>query len=349
MLVAHHCFLNPARYKGQELIFIIPENIWNYVSLFLKICVCLFVFISAYGLTKKMMTMPENNSLFLHTSIKDMIFSRIFKLLGSFIFVFVLVTLFGCFYDPGRFTNIYGSSFKNAAIYYLIDMLGLAELLGTPTYLGTFWYYSLAILIILIIPAFYFANKKLGSIGFLALIAVINFTVEFSNRNIWHYILCIAVGVVCASRNVITRLVKIKLNENGAVNGIFKFLLEAIFLFILMLLREGPLKGELYPFWDAVIPVVLAVFCCEFVFRIPFLHRVLAFLGKYSVNIFLVHNFIRITWFYDFTYSFKYPMLIVIVLLIDSLILSLLIEGLKRLLHYNQFINKLIRLCCGNS
>lgn len=346
MLVAHHCFLGPGRYKGQEIIFIIPENIWNYVALFFKICVCFFVFISAYGLTKKMMILPENDPARLHASIKDMIISRIFKLLGSFMFVFVLVTLFGRFYDPGRFTEIYGSVFPDAAEYYFIDMLGLAELLGTPTYLGTFWYYSLAIVIILIIPAFYYMQKKLGSVGFLAVVAVINFTVNFDNRNIWHYIFCIAIGVVCACENLITRLVNLKLNENKTFNAILKFMLEAIFLFILMFLREGPLKGELYPFWDAIIPVVMAIFCCEFIFHIPVLHQVLAFLGRYSVNIFLVHNFIRITWFYDFTYSFKYPLVIVIVLLINSLILSLIIERMKSFLRYDQFINKLIHSCC---
>ena len=53
MLICHHCFMRPSRYKGQDLIFIIPEPIWNYVALFFKICVCIFVFISAYGITSK--------------------------------------------------------------------------------------------------------------------------------------------------------------------------------------------------------------------------------------------------------------------------------------------------------
>lgn len=343
MLLIHHCFQYPSRYKGQDLTFLIPEHILNTVALSFKICVCLFAFISAYGMTKKMMSIPDSDRRTLHVSVKNIISSRIIKLLGSFIFVFLLVDLFALFYDPARIPEIYGTKFPSCAEYFAADMLGLAELLGTPTFLGTYWYYSLAIVIILIVPAMYLLNKRIGSAAFLALVAVINFTVTFENRNIWHYILCIAVGVVCAAENVITRLVNYKICRNVYWNKIGKFTIEFLLVVVLLMLREGELKGELYPFWDAVIPVVLIPFLCEFIFPIPVIRQIFAFLGIYSANIFMVHNFIRNVWFYDFTYQFRYPVVIVGVLLINSLILSILIELLKKGLHYNQLINWIIR------
>lgn len=119
MLIAHHCFLGPSRYKGQELIFIIPESVWNYVALFFKICVSLFVFISAYGLTKKMMSLPKDaDSQTTHKFIGNMILSRVIRLLGGFIFVFLLVDIFALFYDPGRLAEIYGSVFPLNMEYY---------------------------------------------------------------------------------------------------------------------------------------------------------------------------------------------------------------------------------------
>lgn len=127
MLIAHHCFLGPSRYKGQELIFIIPESVWNYVALFFKICVSLFVFISAYGLTKKMMSLPKDaDSQTTHKFIGNMILSRVIRLLGGFIFVFLLVDIFALFYDPGRLAEIYGSVFPLNMEYYILDMLGPA-------------------------------------------------------------------------------------------------------------------------------------------------------------------------------------------------------------------------------
>ena len=50
-----------------------------------------------------------------------------------------------------------------------------------------------------------------------------------------------------------------------------------------------------------------------------------------------VPNASNTTWFNDFTYSFGYPLLI----LADSLAESMLVEGLKNLLHYNILLNKI--------
>ena len=58
MLICHHCFMRPSRYKGQDLIFIIPEPIWNYVALFFKICVCIFVFWHWWDFTASLAEKP---------------------------------------------------------------------------------------------------------------------------------------------------------------------------------------------------------------------------------------------------------------------------------------------------
>lgn len=341
MLICHHCFMRPSRYKGQNLTFIIPEPIWNYVALFFKICVCIFVFISAYGITSKIKNSSVSEDQ-LPLYVRNVIISRLIRLLGGFILVFLLVDLFGFFYDPGRFAEIYGTSFPGSVEYFFIDMLGLAHLLETPTFLGTYWYYSLAIIIVLIVPAFYLLLRRMGTVPFLGLIAVINFTVSIPNRDFWHYLLCIAVGVVCAHNNTIARIVNFQVVKSSKTGCFIKFVIECILMFLLMILRQGPLMGPLYPLWDALFPVIIAAFCCEFIFIIPGLRQILIFLGIYSANIFLVHNYIRKVWFYDFTYSFKYPLVIITVLFMISLILSILIEQLKKILHYNQFINFLV-------
>ena len=344
ILLFHHCFLRPNRYEGQTLKLFFPEYYLNYLASFGKICVCLFVFISAYALTKKMMSMnTDTDARTLSQSIGNLISSRLVKLLGSFAFVFLLLCLGCVFLSPGKLSGCYGTKFPDNAEYFLIDMLGLAQLLDTPTLIATFWYYTLAILIILIVPLFYLLLKRIGTVPFMSLVVILNFVIEFSNRNLWHYFLCIGVGVVCAYENTVTRWVNHKFIGSDLGNHVLKFFLEGISLFVLMVLREGPLKGELYCVWDAVIPVVIVCFCCEFLFHVPVLKQILKFLGIYSANIFLVHNFIRSVWFYDFTYSFQYPLLILLVLLLNSLVLSIAIELLKKLLHYNQFLNVIIR------
>ena len=291
------------------------------------------------------MSLPKDaDSQTTHKFIGNMILSRVIRLLGGFIFVFLLVDIFALFYDPGRLAEIYGSVFPLNMEYYILDMLGLAQLLGTPTFLGTYWYYSLALILIVLVPLFYLLLEKVGSLAFLCAVAVLNFTVTFGNINIWHYILCIAVGIAAAYGNTITRMVQFRICGNNVINKILKFLLEFSGILLVMSVREGPLKGVLYPFWDAVIPVMVTAFGCEFLFSLPGLKQVLRFLGVYSANIFLVHNYIRRVWLYDFTYSFKYPLLIVNVLMIISLMLSIGIEFLKKVLHYNEAVGKIVKL-----
>ena len=64
------------------------------------------------------------------------------------------------------------------------------------------------------------------------------------------------------------------------------------------------------------------------------------FIGKYSMNIFLIHTFIYYYWFSDFIYAFRYDWCIVAALLVTSLVVSYVIEGFKRLLKYNKLIDK---------
>ena len=45
-------------------------------------------------------------------------------------------------------------------------------------------------------------------------------------------------------------------------------------------------------------------------------------------------------------YSFKYPLLIVMVLLSISLVLSICIEQLKKIIHYNSFTCLLVQKIC---
>lgn len=51
-LLFHHCFLSPGRYKNLEVIFFpFTEYQVNHIAAFFKICVGIFVFLTAYEIT----------------------------------------------------------------------------------------------------------------------------------------------------------------------------------------------------------------------------------------------------------------------------------------------------------
>lgn len=340
ILLFHHCFLRPDRYEGHTLKLLFPEYYLNYIANFGKICVSLFVFVSAYGLTKKMMSLDKKSGISFAEGSKNVVCTRLVKLLGNFMFVFLCIVIACRILRPGLLTECYGTKFPANIEYFLMDFFGVANFFDTPSLKATFWYYGLAIFIILILPLLYQLLKRMEPFMFLVLMTIVNFFFSFSNKDIWHYFLCIGVGMVCAYTNFVTRSVEYKFSQSEWKNKVIKFILEFICTFVLMVFRQGPLKGKLYPFWDAVIPVVIALFCCEFIFAVPLFGKLFHFLGVYSAGIFLIHNFIRTTWFNDFTYSFGYPLVILLVLLLDSLAASIFVEKLKKFLHFDRLLNK---------
>lgn len=51
-------------------------------------------------------------------------------------------------------------------------------------------------------------------------------------------------------------------------------------------------------------PIIVIAFAASFITMIPGIRQVLLFLGKHSMNIFLIHTFIRHYFWSDFIYSF---------------------------------------------
>lgn len=81
-------------------------------------------------------------------------------------------------------------------------------------------------------------------------------------------------------------------------------------------------------------------FFFTFVGQIPGISHLLALLGKYSMNIFLIHTFLYYYYFGTFIYSFRYWLLIAAVLLGISLAVSMAIEGLKKLCRYDWLVKR---------
>ncbi|MDO4308124.1 MAG: hypothetical protein Q4C77_15000, partial [Eubacteriales bacterium] len=93
--------------------------------------------------------------------------------------------------------------------------------------------------------------------------------------------------------------------------------------------------------FDVFLTISVVVWSYLFIIRIPWLGDLLQFLGKHSMNIFLLHSFIRGSWFYEWTYSRGHFMIIWIILLLESLMLSVVVEKFKNLIGYNKFIDKI--------
>lgn len=349
LLIIHHCFLAPDRYEGQTVIFApFSERKFNFIALSFKICVALFLFISAYGITISYKRQFPGYRFTAKESEKAII-KRLIKMLSGFIFVYMLAQLYSVIVVRGeRYEFLYGTGVLSL-LYFFIDALGLAEMFSTPTFLATFWYMSLATIAVILIPMLIKAYKKFGIISVLFVSVLVRMFFEPSVETHFcylpDYLFCIAIGIWSADIDIIGLIEDKRISTNNSINSIIKLLVILVAGAVMMYLRQKTRYTVILPVWDGIIPILTCYLVHMYIGRIPIISDVLTYLGKHSMNIFLVHNFVRILWYYNFTYSFKYWWLITIVLLGISIVLSNIVEILKKITNYNKLVLQLLSRC----
>lgn len=349
LLIVHHCFMAPNRYEGQEVIFFpFSERKFNFIALSFKICVALFLFISAYGITISYKSkFPDYK--FSAVESEKAIFKRLVKMLSGFLFIFILAQIYSVLIiRGGRYSFVYGSGLVGA-LYCLIDALGLAELFCTPTFLATFWYMSLATIAVILIPIMIKAYKRFGIISVLMISILVRMffkpVPEAHYCYLPDYLFCIGTGIWSADIDVIGLIDRKRLFNSSVSNKIVKLLAILVIGAAAMYLRQKTKYTTLQAVWDGIIPILACYLVHAYIAKIPLIDNFLSYLGKHSMNIFLIHNFIRIMWYYDFTYSFKYWWLITIVLLAISVVLSNVVELLKRITKYDVIVAHILTRC----
>lgn len=90
-LMFHHCFLSGDRYRNLQVVFSpFSESIVNYIAAFLKICVPIFVFLTAYGITISLKKQYQLSKL-KYDNISEYVKHRFFNLYIGWIFVFFIL------------------------------------------------------------------------------------------------------------------------------------------------------------------------------------------------------------------------------------------------------------------
>lgn len=337
MMYVHHFYLSPERWAGYTVDFFpLTESMTVYLAEFLKTCVCVFVFITGYGMTQSLKQKhpdfrPSSTDMLSYTR------HRLVSLLSNFIFVYLLVILVS--FPTGRFFEIYGRS-GSSILYVLVDMFGLAKLFKTPSYVGTWWYMSLAIVLVVLFPLFVKLYREYRWAFLFAVMLLPRFlNLRVVNTNLLHYTLAMALGMYCAESDLFTRWKTFEETRLRKIPKILLFLFQLLLLAALVVFRQSDAGQGLLEVFDGIIPVYLAYFGRHYLFRLPGLCQVLMFLGKHSMNMFLTHTLIRTTFFQDFSYSFGNAWLNVLVLLVITVLLSMVIEALKKLVHFSDFVH----------
>ena len=358
-LLHYHNFYPVDKFENYEINFY-PFSMDTMVSLtkFLKICVAMFAFLSAYGLT---LSLKKYNKDYCITGkqYSHYIKTRLPKLMWGYWFVFILSCALCAILQRDRFElymkdgGLHGVMW--GAFNVIADFLGLSSLMNSPTLCGTWWYMSLALFIVIIVPFAARMNKKYGFLAvtllcvFIPRVLIVNKSFSVGRENsLLRWLFAVVLGVLFAQEDLLAKIKSAQIMRNKAVKFIISTL-AVILSWIVYVALNGKAADMTYEIRDGVIPVIIIYYLYVFIIDIPVLRTVLMFLGKHSMNIFLFSTFIRGILFSDFIYSFKYWLLIDIALLLTSILSSIIIEAIKKYSRYNKLLDLVLQKIENNN
>lgn len=314
-----------------------------------KLCVGMFIFITGYGLYKSFSKIElKNKAVFNWTG------TRLFKILSGFWFVYVLVFIITYAVDKYPLVRYVTAPTKleGSWFYAVIDFLGISNIVGTPTLVGTWWYMSAVVIMIVFFPLIFAAGEKLSyfvigaSLILLPRILCIGFP---GSKNVFSFVLALIFGMVFAKYDLFARLDKFTLfRKSRLLSDIILFFVYMLAFYLIVVMTDKLDRKYLWELNYCIDPVIVIMFANRYLKRIPILNKALMYIGNHSLNIFLIHTFIRYEYLNDFTYSFKYALLIPFILLAISFALSVAVELLKKLLNYDKLVAKAIKKLFSN-
>ncbi len=336
MMYIHHSFFEAKTYMGYTFSFApFGESRTIAIAQLCKVCVSVFVFLSTYGITISFMKKEEKNS---EVPLKEFLvddFCRWIKLISGFIVIYILAQMFSFL---GRSNiEVYGTGIKRV-VYTVLDVLGLANVFGTPTFNPTWWYMGLALAILLIMPFLYRAHRRIGvALLILAVVLPRMLSLEFTSLRQWLPSMCL--GILFAERNLFVKLHNLYRDKLHLHIG--KIMLAIAVLCALFMFRHK--TQMMLDITDAFLAALIIYISFEiFGERGRVVKMAAAVCGKYSMNMFLAHTFFRGYYFKDFYYSFGNAWLNILVLTITTLMFSVCVEMLKKYSGYNKMVDKLV-------
>ena len=198
-MFAYHCFSTYDRMQGVDVSFYpFPSEFGVYLSSQLNICVPIFLFLSVYGMTisaKKKYTGYHMEA----RQCTEFVCDRYVKLMSSFWVPFLFCEIVSLFLNPSSFSS-YGSTVGKVAASMAVEALGFSEFFGTPKHIGTWWYISLAVLVIVVLPLLWVLYRRYGSVLLFGLFLFLPPMLLDTGKNMFRFLLCIPLAIFCADQ-----------------------------------------------------------------------------------------------------------------------------------------------------
>lgn len=335
LMIFHHLFRLTEYTAGYNISFFpfTPGRIAQ-LATFFKICVPIFVFLSGYGLLSSYKKMKNK---------KDFFIKRFFKLMPIFWFTMIISFIVLEIMFDAVTTYYFNNNLYYGFTNILFDFLGINGLINNKCFSGNWWYVGASLIFIFLLPIIYKLSKKYGwcnvGVAIIIIPRIFNLT-NVSTTSALPYIFSFYLGMLFYEFDVFNKI------KNFKINCFIKFFLYLLVMFVLYLMYTHFPRNIFWEFHFGVVPLFFICFCYEYIINIPIINVILNKLGSYSYVMFLIHGFF-ISYANNFIYSFKHITFSFLVLTILSVIVSVLIEWLMRITHFEDLCKYIERSISG--
>ena len=197
---------------------------------------------------------------------------------------------------------------------------------------------------LLLLPLVYKTWKRIGfAIFFIVLFIPRMLSLEFTVLR-WYSVAAV-LGIIFSERDLFVKLHQLGDSEKRIKRGLWGAMKICAGLLAGVVISIYRAKwGILLELSDALLAILVIYLSWEILRKVVVVKKGFAFLGKYSMNMFLVHTFFKAHFFGKYMYYFENAWMNILVLLATTLLFSVGIELLKKLIHMEKITDKMIRL-----
>ncbi len=324
LMLFYQLFANEEVYEQFSLTgLIMSETITAKVAMACEVCISLFVFVTAYGIS-----VQSKNKLFDKKEYTGSFVRRYKKLICNFTYVFAIILL--CTY-VFRFEYTTQIAFERASkigrgFSILGNITGTADLFNMSWFSPTWRYISLVIILFALVPLLQLLVKKAGAILTLVLSTIAVFVLSAcTNGDIFGYLLIAVIGIIFAEYNLFEEIEACIKNKKGMrfFSTVF-MIIAALFVVISRSYFDATYLV------DIILAVLIVLLVNFFISYIPGINTVLSVIGKCSMYIWLVAAFFTTHWFQEYTYSFKNIWIIYLFIIVATFVVALVFMLVKK-------------------
>lgn len=325
LMYFQHLYSTTSRYEEFGLTGLIGSaSIMELIAVACHVCVCLFVFVTAYGIAIQEKEYLYNRDSYIKNSIR-----RYSELLKKFAAVFLILLFLSYIFNlEYGAVEAWGESQISRIIGILCNATGMAGVFQVAWFSASWWYLSLAILLIFMVPVLHMAVRKLGPYAsvLLSLFLVQSFGLDTVMDGLPRYLIVAVAGIIFAEYNIFQRTEDYIKTKKG-----LEYVLVAVILIAIPITAVIKSNVQSKFLLDAVMAVLVIELTQLCIRKIPYLNTALAFVGKYSLYMWLIHSFFTKYWFQEYTYSFKNIWVIFFVLVGITLFISICLSKLEEI------------------